>query len=413
MRVVSLFTLLSLPSLSLLACAASGDGAGLHGPSYGVDGSVDEGGAGGGGHGGGAPTDAATSSDASDASTGSHCTIAIVGGDATKLEGAISKDGKPWEVSTIAGGSAVSAPAIVAASGGFHAVVRAQGDALMDTTYTTKWSAAAAIATATARDKPAISLDGGALHLVYSAGDAKLYHGTFMGSAWDNARDPVGGAGALQDFGPGAASLATSGTSLVIAFGGNDHFLYDRTYSGSWQAAHQQPGTTVYTPASPPAPSPSMVALTGGTDDLLTVFLKQDTQPFIYWTTRNATTKTWSTPLPIDTDAATNESPSLAPMSGGRVVMMWRGTNGKAYFNTYDPTKTPAWHQHAFLVDSSTAIASPPTVATGVCGDDAIAAYPLAGGAVQVTRLKGTTWSTPESVGSLTNLGFASIATLP
>lgn len=128
---------------------------------------------------------------------------------------------------------------------------------------------------------------------------------------------------------------------------------------------------------------------------------------------RDATAKTWSTALPIDTDAASNESPSLAPMSGGRAVMMWRGTNGMAYFNTYDPAATPKWRQHAFLVSSTTAIASPPTVATGVCGDDAIAAYALAGGAVQVTRLKGTTWSTPESVGALSNLGFASVATLP
>ena len=86
-----------------------------------------------------------------------------------------------------------------------------------------------------------------------------------------------------------------------------------------------------------------------------------------------------------------------------------------SYLNifAYHPAKTPAWKQHAFLVTSTTAIASPPTVATGVCGDDAVAVYPLAAGAVQITRLRGATWSAPENVGTLSNLTFASVATTP
>jgi hypothetical protein len=379
----------------------------VHGESFAVDASVTEGGDDAGG------ADAPAGADATSEAGASSCVIAIVAGDGTTLQGAVSKNGKPWEIAPITGGSALSTPAFVVSGAGFHAVVRGANDALVDVTYDSKWSDARPIAARTTRDKPAIALLGGALHLVYSAGDSKLYHGTFSGSTWDGALDPVGGAGALQDFGPGAAGVATSGTSLVIAFGGNDHFLYDRTYAGSWQPAHQQAGTVVYAPATPPAPSPALVSLTGGTDDLLTVFLKQDTQPFLYWAVRDRTSKTWSAALPIDTDAATYESPELAPMPGGRAVMMWRGTNGKAYFNTYDPAATPRWRQHAFLVTSNTAIASPPTIATGVCGDDAIAAYPLAGGPVQVTRLKGNTWAAPESVGTLTNLGFAAIATLP
>src|SRR4051794_36420102 len=133
MRVASLVAVLSLSSVCALgaACAASGEGAELHGPLFGVDGSVAETGDGEGGPGEAGAKDAQPSSDASDGSTGSHCTIAIVAGDGATLQGATSKDGKPWEIAAITGGSALSAPAIVATAGGFHAVVRASGDALM------------------------------------------------------------------------------------------------------------------------------------------------------------------------------------------------------------------------------------------------------------------------------------------
>lgn len=45
---------------------------------------------------------------------------------------------------------------------------------------------------------------------------------------------------------------------------------------------HGLPRGAVYAPTNPPAPSPMLIALTGGTADLLVVFLKQDTQPFLY-----------------------------------------------------------------------------------------------------------------------------------
>ncbi len=340
---------------------------------------------------------------------GCRANLAIVAGDKTALHGAFSGGGGPWKVDAIANATALSAPAIVAQGLGFHAVMRGADGSLKATAYASAWGTATPIA-AIARDKPALASVGGILHLVYSGNDAKLYHGTLGASGWDAANDPVGGAGALQDFGPSAASAAGSATTLIVLFDGNDHVLYDRSFAGTWEPAHPQAGTSVYISAAQPTPAPTLIALTGGPDDLLAIYLAQGAQPFIYYAVRNAVTKVWSAALPIDSDAASNDAPTLAALDAGRAVLMWRGTNGMAYFNTYDPANAPPWRQHAFLVTSTTAIASPPTVAAGGCGDDAIAAYALAGGDVQVTRLRGTTWSAPETVAGLGASTYASIA---
>ena len=64
------------------------------------------------------------------------------------------------------------------------------------------------------------------------------------------------------------------------------------------------------------------------------------------------------------------------------------GTLGAGTVSWSTPTK--------LLADNST-VDAPPAVAKGVCGDDAIAVF-ASGGQVKATRLRGNTWTVPESV---------------
>ena len=70
------------------------------------------------------------------------------------------------------------------------------------------------------------------------------------------------------------------------------------------------------------------------------------------------------------------------------------------------------WSVPQLLAGAATP-AGPPAVATGVCGDDAIAAYPLGGDNVQVVRLRGGAWTAPEAVPTTNGATRVAIATRP
>ena len=345
-------------------------------------------------------------------SDGSVCasTIAVVGGSATAAFGATSH-GAAWTVSTLSG-TAASVPAIVAVTtgtGGFHTVFHeASTNALAYSVYTSassSWSALAPIGAALTIDIPSLATVGADLHLVYRGSDSKFYHGIFSAGAWDGATDPVS-SGGNQSFGPSAPSAAGAGGDLVIAQDGMDMTLYDQTWSTTWQAAVQHPTATVGTVA------PTLVAPNGGAYDLVVVFVHENDFK-LYWFGRAS--GAWSAPALIDPNAFTNYPVALAAMPGGQLVMVYEGSNLAPYFSLFSPTPTAAWTPPAALVASNPTLPSPPAVASGVCGYDAVAVY-AGGGPVQVVTLSLGTWSAPSSLtGGVGTTGatYAAVATSP
>jgi hypothetical protein len=108
--------------------------------------------------------------------------------------------------------------------------------------------------------------------------------------------------------------------------------------------------------------------------------------------------------------AYTSDEVSLAALSGVRAVLVFRGGNMVPYFSIFDGTST--WTAPAAVVTSTTTVSTVPSVATGVCGDDAIAALVETNGDVDVTSLRAGAWSaTPTHVTSAT--AYAGIATRP
>jgi hypothetical protein len=397
-RVPIAISLSCAATLALLACATD-NGANVYGPQFSPPGSHPDAEAGG-------PADDAPSGDDGEASTtpdaeagppacsGTGTIAVLAGGDAT-LSGSLSINGGAWTGGAIASGAAKSAPAIAALGGGFVAVTRGPADVLQSLAATPAWGAPSAIGAATTNAAPALAVVGTTAHVAYPSAAAasvnKFFHGANAGSGWDTAVDPVQGPAVPQSFGPSAATLAGAGADLVFAQDGDDEGLYVQSWSASWTAAAPITGAGTYKPAPP-----TLVAASG-TFDLVLFFVEKTTRR-ISAAARTQATKAWSLPVVIDSLATTDEQVSVARAGAAGLVVAYRGQDGKAYaaLGTLGASAI-AWTAATPLVAGGVSVDSPPAVAAGVCGDDAIAVYASAG-QIRATRLRGTTWSAPELV---------------
>lgn len=388
--------------LLLLFVACSADGPRTYGPVF--DAAVKD-----------VTSDAPVADGAADASDGSVdaqadastcvATTVILAGNGSTLVGASAKGTAALASASLAG-SVTDRVSVVPFGAGFLGVARAADDSIVSTVFGgASWSAATAVGVVTTRDAPVLAVTGAIAHLVYQQKDFKFYHGQYTASAWDAATDPVG-VGVAQSYGPRGPGFAAVGTTPVVLQAGDDGFLYDRDDPGGvWTVAHQQAATSVEK-TEPPA----LVALTGGSAELLGVYLRQ-TDFKIMSVTR--TSGTWAGPVLLDVNAYANEPVHVAPMSGGRALLAYRGSDGKAYFSVYDPTKSPVWGIPAALGSTAPLVESAPAIAPGVCGDDAVVAYAATGGAVSVTRFAGGTFGPAVAVTGTSGAKYVGIATRP
>ncbi len=354
----------------------------------------------------GSPGDAGVDAPAgpvSDACTGS---VAVVGGSvagaSTIAFAATLVQGGSWAVSSLPS-NVGSPPAIAPFGGGFVAVFVDVSGELQFATSTWSWSSPASVAGVAAEGAPSLAVVGTTLHLVYQGSDGKYVHGTYTtGEGWGSATDPVGGA-SKQGFGPSAPVASSVAGSLEIAYGGQNGSLYDEAWSsGAWQPDTQHATAQIGTL------SPAIAALTGGSSDALVVYA--GASGTLDWTTRSS--GTWSTPALINTNAFTGSAPALVALSGGRAMMAYLGTDQHPYFSVYAPATTPPWTAPAPLGTGSPTLTSPPSIAPGVCGDDAIAVLAEASG-VTTTRYVSGVWSAPALIGGTAGMTFATVASQP
>jgi len=374
----------------------------------------------------GSEPSARDASDASDAST-SVCpsgtgTLALLGGNTTSAVAAVSTNGSPFKVSPLAGASMLAAPAMLAFGGGFLGVFpRTGSDALDWTSYgaSSGWSAPAPIVAAPARDAMAavaatttatVSLavlgpSASFASLVYYGSTSTFLRDLYSAGGWGPGTDAVDGT-ASQDFGPSPATSAAVGSTLYVAYDGANNGLYvdSVTSGGSWT------GASGITGAGVGEVPPSLVALTSSASgaDVLLVY-EQQTTNFLYSVAHTAAG--WSMPLQVSTTALATTQVALAPLAGGGVVMVYEGTNGLPYSAVYSATASPAWTAPVEVIPGSSPVGSPPSVAAGTCGFDAVAALVQPAG-VAVVTLSGGTWSSPTMLPALGELTYATIATI-
>lgn len=320
--------------------------------------------------------------------------------------------GGTWSAATLVvlGGAAAPAlPALVPFNGGYLGAFVTSGAQLDWTAYTGSWSAPARLGTKTAQGTPALAVTGTTALAVYwgGAGDGTYYSGTYTGS-WDMGDDLVEADGGAQSFGSSGPVAAGVGSSVVAVQAGTNGTLYDQAWTaGAWQAASAHAGTAVV-----PTISPAVVALQGGTADLMIVYVRSsNTDYHLMYTTR--TSGAWSTPAEVyDTSSSvayTELAPTLAALPGGGAMVVWQGGNNMPYESTY--TAGTGWAAPVQI--ASTTVMSVPVVAQGVCGATAIVGFVQTGGQVEVTSLSGSTWSSPTAISGATGMVSVALASRP
>ncbi len=340
-------------------------------------------------------------------------TIAIVGGSAHIAFGATSINGEAWKVLGFGDNTVASAPALAPYGTGFLALFPSSGTTYIESTQWSAapgaWSAPAPVlaaggATATEVGTPAHAVLGACAELIYQGSNDDYYQGTYSGGTWGVADLTVGGM-TTQDTGLSPASAAVAGGLVSIAFGGTDHGLYVDTWSPSGgYAAHPLTGLTG---AGVSGVSPTLVALDGGSADLMIVYVEQTTNYLksIVHTPASG----WAAPVQVSTTATSTTSVSLAPLANGGVVMVYEGMNGLPYSSIYNPSGS-TWTAPISVYPNSLPLQSPPSVAPGVCGVDAIVALTETEG-VEVVTLTGGVFSAPVLINGTTQMVYATIAT--
>jgi predicted heme/steroid binding protein len=346
--------------------------------------------------------------------TGATCTssMALLAASASSLGEAVYGHGL-WSTATTVTGGAAAAPTLVPLGSGYLASfvgAGATGDLpLKWTAYAgSSWTAPAAIGAALGQGTPALAVIGTTGHVVYWGSDSKFYHGTYSGSAWDAASDPVGGSGASQSFGPSAPAAASTGTTLLAVQSGSNGLVYDESWTGSWQAATALAGSSVVSDLSP-----AVVAMNGGAAELLQVFVHAGDAGSYYLEYATRTAGTWSAPANVyaqgTTIAYAGTTPALAALPSGGAILAWQGSSpAYPYVSTYSAA---GWT--APVAVSSDTLLSPPSVAPGVCGADAVMAYVKTGGAVTVVTTSGGTWATPQPIAGATGMQWVAVAAVP
>lgn len=317
-----------------------------------------------------------------------------------------------WSVASLVvqGGAAAPAqPALLPFGSGYLGAFVTGGAQLDGTGYASSWTAPARIGMKTAQGTPALAVTGSSAHVVYwgGLGDGTYYLGNYSGS-WDTGESPIEPDGGAQSFGSSAPAAVGVGSSVVMVQSGSNGTLYDQTWTGStWQAASAHAGTAVV-----PALSPAVVALQGGSANLLIVYVRSNNNndDHLMFTTR--TGGAWSTPAEVyDTGgniAYTGFTPTLAALPNGGAMVVWQGGNNMPYESTYTSGTWAAPVQVA-----SATVMAPPSVAQGVCGVTATVAFVQTGGQVQVTSLSGSTWSSPTAISGATGMVSVALASTP
>lgn len=397
-----------VPALATLLACATDNGSNIFGPAFGpndkdasASSSSSSSSGGGGDPDGGSPDGGGGNDAGGDASAPcTSGTVAVLAGNDSALSGAVQDKGGAWSGAAIAGGVAFSKPALVAFGQGFLGVTHGTGGALQSTAFTNAWSAATAFGNGGVKGPPALAVAGASAHVVYSAGPSSnrdFFHGIHDGNAWNAATATVG-ISPDQSFGTVGAGLAGVGNTVVFVENGSNHKLYTRTYDGGWPAgaATEIAGAST---VGTDLPTPPVVVGAEGKNDLVAVYVQYDTRRLSY-ATRDATSKTWSNGGVIHNDATTAEPFSVARIGQSTFLVTFKGQDGNGYYlqGTVNGAGAFTWNAAQPIGGGATvAVDSAPAVAKGVCGDDAIAVF-ASSGAVKATRLRGTTWTSPEFV---------------
>jgi hypothetical protein len=284
------------------------------------------------------------------------------------------------------------------------------------TTLVGTWTSPfAAVATGvTTREVPAISTAGGAQLVGFQGTDEKLYFASYAAGTWSPTAEPVQPTSGAQAAGPTPPGIAAVGSSATLVYFANStNFATTQVRTTTWQ-----PGITLDNTGADESyvTTPSVVAMDGGTADLLVAFIRQG-DGAIRFATHSA--GTWSATAAVPGATAptattwdtTLERVGLAALPSGGAILAWRDrTTSGIYCSIYSGG---AWSAAPLAFSSpNVTVAAAPSVAHGVAGVTAEIAFVESNGVAYHARLTGSSWTSPVAVGG-TTLSHVAIATIP
>ena len=157
--------------------------------------------------------------------------------------------------------------------------------------------------------------------------------------------------------------------------------------------------------------SPSVIALSGDTEDLMIVHVVSANSQIGWITRKPGNPPTWSAAALIP-NALTQDRIALAPLPNGGAVMAFRGLNTNVYTSIYTPGANPPWSAPSQLANPNYSTPSSPALAAGIgaAAAELVFADGATGKALHA-RLTGQTWSAPVEIGGagVTLVGMASV----
>lgn len=326
-------------------------------------------------------------------------TVAVLAGSDTSLAAAVQEKGGGWTKTALVGASK-SLPALVAAENGFLGVVRTTSDAVASVAFGGAWSGPTAIAGATTIGSPALASSGATTHLAILTPAFEHAYGATLQTTWTTAGEALQPPQGAKSFGPSAPAIAAIGNEVVVAYDGDDGGLYLQSRSATaWGAPAGLLGAGVHKPVPP------VLVPWEGASDLVVLFADGSQDHVIRHATRATGAKTWSAVANTGALAFTPEAFRAARISTTQLLVAYRGGDARAYamVGTF-ASGAFTWSAPVPLFGSA-AVDGAPSVARGVCGDDAVAVA-SAGGAVKIARLRGAnagggTWAAPADVPGL------------
>jgi hypothetical protein len=342
--------------------------------------------------------------------------LAIVAG-GTSSAGAITWADGAWSSVTSLASTMMVRPHLVATSTGFGIASVASDNSLQYAAFASgNWSPLAPVAVGLRTwDEPRIVVNSIATdpRLVFQmkggAGDSRYFFSSASMGAW-SAPEGIG-AGNDVSFGPraAAATTTTNGANMVIAHAGGNGLLYARERAATAWTASVQIGSITVRNDLPVAAT----ELFGGM--LLSIFsIDTGTTQKLAYATRSG--KSWTVGGAVFDNginrAFSNDPTALLPLASGRALLVFRGGDTNLYATTFDPTGAVKWSAPSTVTSSGIATMSAPSLAAGICGADAIAAF-VETGTVKLVRLTAGVWSVPEKVPGLAGATYVGIASKP
>ena len=276
----------------------------------------------------------------------------------------------------------------------------------------TAWSAPESLGDGAADSTQATSMTllSGQPRLFYLGLDAHFHMGTYGANGWDMLftaaprAEPAGDSGAPIP-GKSAPATATVGSSITLAFAGNDGTLARETFSsGSWSTITKFTGSLAFGKA------PAIAALDpGGTRDQLLVYPGQDL--LLHVAARDSSNKVWNAPILFDTAASSTEL-ALQGLPGGKAMLVYKASNSQGYYAIW-AAATGFGPPTELVAGKNPDLASVPAITRGLCGSDATIAYAQKDGLVKILRFTAGAMAGPFDVGGITKVTFVGVGELP